>query len=76
MNGHASGAVSDSDPFFEDRHPWLRVLPLALWAFQGEYGINVPAVLASVVLATLPILALYVLGRRQLVAGMIAGFSK
>jgi len=54
----------------------MRVLPLALWAFQGEYGINVPAVLASVVLATLPILALYVLGRRHLQAGMTAGFSK
>jgi 2,3-bisphosphoglycerate-independent phosphoglycerate mutase len=24
----ASGAVTDSDPFFEDRHPWLAVLPL------------------------------------------------
>ncbi|PVY96013.1 phosphoglycerate mutase [Actinomycetospora cinnamomea] len=23
-----SGAVTDSDPFFEDRHPWLAVLPL------------------------------------------------
>ncbi|MDT7616412.1 MAG: 2,3-bisphosphoglycerate-independent phosphoglycerate mutase [Pseudonocardiales bacterium] len=22
---HACGAVTDSDPFFEDRHPWLRV---------------------------------------------------
>jgi raffinose/stachyose/melibiose transport system permease protein len=54
----------------------MRVLPLALWAFQGEYGINVPAVLASVVLATLPILALYVIGRRHLLAGMTAGFSK
>lgn len=29
LPGHDSGAVSDSDPFFEDRHPWLRVLPLA-----------------------------------------------
>ena len=28
LNGHASGAVTDSDPFFEDRHPWLRVLAL------------------------------------------------
>jgi raffinose/stachyose/melibiose transport system permease protein len=54
----------------------VRVLPLALWAFQGEYGINVPAVLASVVLATLPILALYVIGRRHMLAGMTAGFSK
>ncbi|WP_226363654.1 alkaline phosphatase family protein [Pseudonocardia abyssalis] len=27
LAGHASGAVTDSDPFFAERHPWLRVLP-------------------------------------------------
>jgi raffinose/stachyose/melibiose transport system permease protein len=63
-------------PLILTESPERRVLPLALWVFQGEYGINVPAVLASVVLATLPILALYVVGRRQLLAGMTAGFSK
>ena len=30
-----------------------------MWSFQGQYGVNVPAVLASVVLTTLPILVLY-----------------
>jgi raffinose/stachyose/melibiose transport system permease protein len=63
-------------PLILTESPERRVLPLALWVFQGEYGINIPAVLASVVLATLPILALYVVGRRQLLAGMTAGFSK
>lgn len=28
LPGHGDGWVTDSDPFFEDRHPWLRVLPL------------------------------------------------
>jgi raffinose/stachyose/melibiose transport system permease protein len=36
----------------------------------------VPAILASVVLTTLPILVLYVIGRRQLMSGLTAGFSK
>ena len=63
-------------PLILTESPERRVLPLSLWVFQGEFGINVPAVLASVVLATLPILALYVVGRRQLLAGMTAGFSK
>ncbi len=54
----------------------LRVLPLALWTFQGQYSVNVPAVLAAVVLSTLPILVFYVVGRRQLVSGLTAGFSK
>jgi raffinose/stachyose/melibiose transport system permease protein len=53
-----------------------RVLPLALWSFQGQFRVNIPAVLAAVVLSTLPVLALYILGRRQLVSGLTAGFGK
>jgi raffinose/stachyose/melibiose transport system permease protein len=53
-----------------------RVLPMALWAFQGEFTVNVPAVLAAVVLSTLPMLVAYVLGRRYLVRGLTAGFGK
>jgi raffinose/stachyose/melibiose transport system permease protein len=56
--------------------PEQRTLPLALWTFQGQYGVNVPAVLASVVLTTLPILILYAVGRRQLLGGLTAGFGK
>jgi raffinose/stachyose/melibiose transport system permease protein len=56
--------------------PEKRVMPLALWAFQGEYTVNIPAVLAAVVLSTLPILVLYVVGRRQLLRGLTAGFGK
>ena len=53
-----------------------RVLPLSLWAFQGSFTVNVPAILAAVVLSVLLILAAYAVGRRQLVAGLTAGFSK
>ena len=63
-------------PLILIQSPEQRTLPLALWAFQGQYSINVPAVLASVVLTTLPILILYVVGRRQLLSGLTAGFSK
>ncbi|MFC7108347.1 hypothetical protein ACFQQB_52815 [Nonomuraea rubra] len=63
-------------PLVLTQTPDKRVLPLALWSFQEEYSINVPAVLASVVLTTLPILILYVVGRRQLLSGLTAGFSK
>ncbi|WP_188189916.1 carbohydrate ABC transporter permease [Nonomuraea sp. SYSU D8015] len=63
-------------PLILTQSPDKRTLPLALWSFQGQYSINVPAVLASVVLTTLPILILYVVGRRQLLAGLTAGFSK
>ncbi|GAA3203782.1 carbohydrate ABC transporter permease [Nonomuraea helvata] len=63
-------------PLILTQSPEQRTLPLALWTFQGQYSINVPAVLASVVLTSLPILILYVVGRRQLLAGLTAGFGK
>ena len=63
-------------PLILTQSPDKRTLPLALWTFQGQYSVNVPAVLASVVLTTLPILVLYVIGRRQLMSGLTAGFSK
>ena len=63
-------------PLILTQSPSRRTLPLALWTFQGQYSINVPAVVASVVLTTLPILVLYTLGRRQLLSGLTAGFGK
>ncbi|MCM3299409.1 carbohydrate ABC transporter permease [Streptomyces pseudogriseolus] len=63
-------------PLVLTQSPDRRTLPLALWAFQGEYGVNVPAVLAAVVLTTLPVLVLYAFGRRQLLSGLTAGFSR
>ncbi|MFG1823781.1 carbohydrate ABC transporter permease [Microbispora bryophytorum] len=64
-------------PLILTQSPDKRTLPLALAAFQGgPYGVNVPAVLASVVLTILPILILYTVGRRQLLSGLTAGFGK
>ena len=63
-------------PLILTQSPEQRTLPLGLWSFQGQYGVNVPAVLASVVLTTLPILICYAIGRRQLLSGLTAGFGK
>jgi raffinose/stachyose/melibiose transport system permease protein len=63
-------------PLVLTQSPEKRVLPLSLWTFQGQFSVNIPAVLAAVVLSTLPVFVLYVFGRRQLVSGMTAGFSK
>lgn len=63
-------------PLILTQSPGHRTLPLALWTFQGQYGVNVPAVLAAVVLTTLPLLVLYAFGRRQLLSGLTAGFSR
>ncbi|ASR37062.1 ABC transporter permease [Prauserella marina] len=63
-------------PLILTQSPDQRVLPLALWSYQGQFTVNIPAVLAAVVLSTLPVLALYILGRRQLVSGLTAGFGR
>jgi raffinose/stachyose/melibiose transport system permease protein len=63
-------------PLILTQSPERAVLPLALTTYHGQYGIDVPATMAAVVLSTLPILAVFILGRRQLVAGLTAGFSK
>jgi raffinose/stachyose/melibiose transport system permease protein len=63
-------------PLILTQSPEQRTMPLALWTFQGEFGVNVPAIAASVTLTTLPILIMYAIGRRQLLSGLTAGFGK
>jgi raffinose/stachyose/melibiose transport system permease protein len=63
-------------PLVLTQSPSRRTMPLAVWSFQGQFQVNVPAVLASVVLSTIPILVLYTIGRRQLVSGLSEGFTK
>ncbi len=63
-------------PLVLTQSPSIRVLPLALWNYQGQFSTNVPAVLAAVFLSATPIILLYIFGRRQLLGGLIAGFSK
>lgn len=63
-------------PLVLTQSPEVRVLPLALWSFQGEYTSNVPAIMAAVFLSVIPIIVLYIFGRRYLLRGLVAGFSK
>ncbi len=63
-------------PLVLTQSPGRRTMPLALWTFQSQFQVNVPAVLAAVVLSTVPMVVLYTIGRRQLVSGLSEGFSK
>jgi raffinose/stachyose/melibiose transport system permease protein len=63
-------------PLILTQSPDQRTMPLALWTFQGQFGVNVPAIAASITLTTVPILLMYAIGRRQLLSGLTAGFSK
>ena len=63
-------------PLILTQSPDKRTMPLALWTFQGQFGVNVPAIAASITLTTIPIVLMYAIGRRQLLSGLTAGFSK
>lgn len=63
-------------PLVLTSNPNLQTLPLALQHFEGQYTMNVPAIMAAVLLSALPLIIAYAVGRRQLLAGMTAGFSK
>jgi raffinose/stachyose/melibiose transport system permease protein len=63
-------------PLVLTQSPNVRVLPLALWSFQGQFTTNVPGIMAAVFLSAAPLILLYIFGRRHLLGGLIAGFSK
>lgn len=48
-----------------------RVLTLGLFTYVSQFGVNIPALLASVVLSGIPIFAVYVVARRALVGGLM-----
>jgi xylobiose transport system permease protein len=48
-----------------------RVVTLGLFNFQSQYGINIPGLLAAVVMSMIPILLVYLFARRALVQGLM-----
>lgn len=48
-----------------------RVLTLGLFNFMSQFGVNIPAVLAAIVLSVVPIFAVYLVARRALVNGLM-----
>ncbi|MBV1937439.1 carbohydrate ABC transporter permease [Streptomyces sp. BV286] len=48
-----------------------RVLTLGLFNYVSQFGVNIPALLASVVLSGVPIFAVYLVARRALIGGLM-----
>ncbi|MFC4021525.1 carbohydrate ABC transporter permease [Micromonospora sp. GCM10011542] len=48
-----------------------KVITLGLYNFQTEHGINIPGLLAAVVLSMVPVLLVYLFARRALVQGLM-----
>lgn len=63
-------------PLVLTQSPSVAVLPLSLATFKGQFTTNIPAIMADVFLSATPIILLYIFGRRQLLGGLVAGFSK
>lgn len=53
-----------------------RTLPLAIWEYQAQYGVNIPMIMTILVLTALPMIILYVCFQEQLEKGMMAGAVK
>jgi raffinose/stachyose/melibiose transport system permease protein len=56
--------------------PRNRPLPLAIWEYQGQYSMNVPAIMAVLTLSALPLILIYIIGQDRIVKGMMAGALK
>jgi xylobiose transport system permease protein len=48
-----------------------KVITLGLYDFQTAYGINVPGLLAAVLMSMVPVLLVYLFARRALVQGLM-----
>jgi len=59
---------------FNDSTWWT--LPLGVTQFQGQYTADTARILAYVVLAMLPALALYAVAQRQIIGGLTSGATK
>ncbi|MCX4977151.1 MULTISPECIES: carbohydrate ABC transporter permease [unclassified Streptomyces] len=53
-----------------------KLVTLGLYNFVSEYGSNVPALLAAVLMSAVPILVVYLFARRALVAGLMGAGGK
>lgn len=53
-----------------------RPLTLALWNFQGEFGSDVPTIMAALILSVIPLLIFYAVTRERLIEGLVAGAIK
>lgn len=54
----------------------LRTLMVGLTVFSSRYHLNIPVVMGGMLLATIPMIALYLIGQRSFVRGLTAGATK
>lgn len=58
-------------PLVLTRSADLRVATLGLGVFKQEYSLNIPGLMAAIVLTVIPILLIYIFARRALIRGLM-----
>ena len=53
-----------------------KTLMIGITGFQSRYSLDVPAIMAGLTLATLPIVTVYIFGQRYFVRGLVSGALK
>lgn len=53
-----------------------KTLMVGITGFESRYSLDVPAIMAGLTIATLPIVALYLFGQRFFIRGLISGAAK
>lgn len=51
-------------------------LTMGLWNFHGQYSIDIPLIMATLTLAALPLIVIYIFLQEQVIRGMTAGALK
>lgn len=54
----------------------LRTLVVGTTIFKSRYSLNVPVIMAGLVVVTIPMVIVYILGQKKLVQGLMAGAVK
>ncbi len=54
----------------------LRTLMVGITLFKGRFTLNIPVIMAGLVIATIPVVLVYIFAQKHLVEGMLAGSVK
>jgi len=54
----------------------LRTLMVGVTLFKSRYTLNIPVIMAGLVIVTIPLLVIYILAQRRLVEGLLSGSLK
>ena len=54
----------------------MKTLMVGITVFKGRYSVNIPVTMAAMVMATAPMIILYIFGQRYFIGGITAGSIK